>query len=365
MSLGVITIVLPNLSGGGAERLHVNLANDWVLMGYKVRFILLLKQGELISLLATEIEIIDLKVYRIRDAILPLASHFRRMRSNVTLVAMWPLTSAAVFAWVLSGCTGKLYLSEHENLSESYIGQGRARAFYLYGLIKISYPIATGVIAVSRGVKLDLCSLGSLSDNFVRVIYNPAAIGTMPALATASTRGDLWGDGVDYRILAVGRLSPQKDHQTLIRAVALLPKHIAFRLVILGEGPLRRDLEELVNRLGLNGRVALPGFVVDPRPWFLSASLFVLSSKWEGFGNVIVEALECGLPVVSTDCPSGPSEILEDGRFGKLVPVHDPAALSKAITESLQEPHDHAALMLRALDFSVRKISEEYLSYMF
>ena len=121
----------------------------------------------------------------------------------------------------------------------------------------------------------------------------------------------------------------------------------------------------LVTELGLQKRVSLPGFTRDPYPWFRSADLFVLSSRWEGFGNVIVEALECGVPVVSTNCPSGPDEILEDGRYGKLVPVQDPVALANAMVQSLNEVHDREALMRRAQDFSVRKISDEYLSYIF
>jgi glycosyltransferase involved in cell wall biosynthesis len=160
-------------------------------------------------------------------------------------------------------------------------------------------------------------------------------------------------------------LAPEKDHESLIKAFALIPKNFNAKLVILGNGPARADLEALVIQLELEGRVLLPGFIVDPYPWFRSADLFVLSSLREGFGNVIVEALECGLPVVSTNCPSGPAEILEDGRFGKLVPVKDPPALAFAMLESLDSPHDRAMLMRRSQDFSVRKISDEYLAYFF
>ena len=133
--------------------------------------------------------------------------------------------------------------------------------------------------------------------------------------------------------------------------------------MILGEGDLRPAMERQIAELGLQDRVALPGFFQDPYPWFRSADLFVLSSDWEGFGNVIVEALECGVPVVSTDCPSGPAEILENGRYGRLVPVGDVDALANAIIVTLHETPDRQALMNRAKDFSVDKISDEYLSY--
>jgi len=360
-----ITIILPDLGGGGAERLHVHLANDWVARGCYVEFVLLRKQGELFSLLAPEVTLTVLGVDRIRDAILPLATHLRKSRPQVVLAAMWPLTSAAVFSWLLSGRIGKLFLSEHENLTLSYIGQHHAKPSYLRNLIRFTYPFANGIIAVSRGVMEDLCVLGRLPLNKVRVIYNPAATGIPPFRESSEERVKLWGTGFQRHILAVGRLAPQKDYETLIKAFELLPQNLNTKLVILGEGPLRLELMALVTELGLQKRVALPGFTRDPYPWFRSADLFVLSSRWEGFGNVIVEALECGVPVVSTNCPSGPAEILEDGRYGKLVPVQEPVALASAMADGLNETHDRAALMRRAQDFSVRKISDEYLIYIF
>jgi glycosyltransferase involved in cell wall biosynthesis/SAM-dependent methyltransferase len=360
-----ILIILPNLCGGGAERLHVNLTNEWVTQGFNIEFLLLRKEGELIQLLDPAISVEGLNVARISDAIIPLAAYLRKSRPKVVLVAMWPLTSAAVLAWIISGRNGKLFLSDHEHLTSSYIGRGRSKPSYLKNLIRFSYPLASGVIAVSRGVKEDLCELGSLPEHSVRVIYNPAAIGNAPDRVLHASRDQLWGAGAGFHLLSVGRLAPQKDHVTLIKAFALLPKGMNAKLTILGEGPLRDELVALVKELNLEGRVLLPGFAIDPYPWFRSADLFVLSSLWEGFGNVIVEAFECGLPVVSTNCPSGPAEILEDGRFGKLVPVNDYAALASAMEQSLNGNHDRAGLMRRAQDFSVRKISDEYLAYMF
>lgn len=360
-----LSIVLPNLCGGGAERLHVNLANDWVVKGYEVEFILLRKEGELIPLLAPEIKVIGLNVYRFRNAILPLAGYLRKSSPQVVLVAMWPLTSAGVLAWLLSGRKGKLFLSEHENLSASYIAQGRVKLRYLKYVIRFSYFFADGVIAVSQGVKNDLCQIGNLKDSLVRVIHNPAAIGIPSVVSTSPEQKELWGGDFDYHILSVGRLAPQKDHKNLIEAFSFFVKSHNAILVILGEGPLRSELEALIKKLKLEDNIFLHGFVLDPYPWFRSADLFVLSSRWEGFGNVLVEALECGVPVVSTDCPSGPAEILEYGRYGKLVPVQDPNALASSIALSLTGKHDRVALMGRAKDFSLGKIADEYLKYFF
>ena len=361
--INTITIILPNLNGGGAERLHVNLANNWVSQGFDVEFILLRKEGVLIPLLAPEIKVKGLNVDRIRDAIFPLASQLRKSRPQIVLTAMWPLTSVAVLAWIISGCKGKLFLSEHANLSMCSIEELDIKPLYLKSIIGFTYRLASGVIAVSRGVKEDLCKIGNLPQRFVQVIYNPAAIGVSSVRETPIVKAKLWGTGFDYHILTVGRLALQKDHETMIKAFALLPKEINAKLIILGEGPLRADLEALIAQLKLNNRVSLPGFMIDPYPWFRSADLFVLSSRFEGFGNVIVEALECGLPVVSTNCLSGPSEILADGRYGKLVPTQDPITLAAAMVDSLTTSHDHMELMCRAKDFSVQKISDEYLTY--
>jgi glycosyltransferase involved in cell wall biosynthesis len=358
-----ILIILPNLLGGGAERLHVNLANDWVLRGFDVKFVLMRKEGVLLPLLSPEIEVFSLNVERIRDLILPLSFFLRKLRPDVVMAAMWPLTSAVVISWLFSGRVGKLFLSDHENLTASYIAQHRVSLNYLRYLIHFTYPLASGIIAVSNGVKVDLMLLGGLSIEKVQVIYNPAATVVMPIREIPEKQSSLWGSDYCRRVLAVGRLSPQKDHETLIKAFALMPKGLKAKLTILGEGPLREELLSLSRLLGVQESVSLPGFIKDTYPWFCSAELFVSSSRWEGFGNVIVEALECGVPVVSTSCPSGPEEILDGGRYGKLVPVKDPISLASAMIDSLNETHDRTALILRSQDFSLKKISLEYLTY--
>jgi glycosyltransferase involved in cell wall biosynthesis len=143
----------------------------------------------------------------------------------------------------------------------------------------------------------------------------------------------------------------------------LLPHSLNAKLTILGEGVLRPELEAMIETLEIRSSVSLPGFVLDPTLWFGSADLFVLSSSWEGLPTVMIEALECGVPVVSTDCPSGPAEILENGLYGRLVPVGDVTALAAAIQASLLEPHDHDALRRRAQDFAVPRIAVQYLAY--
>ena len=359
-----IFIILPDLCGGGAERLHVYLANEWLFRGYYVEFILMKNKGDLISLLCPDIKIKDFNVLQIRSLIYPLSKYIKKNKPDIIITAMWPLTSAVVIAWCISGKKGNLYLSDHENLSASYLSQHRVKPSFLKILIKTTYPYATGIIAVSNGVKEDICFLGSLLPSKVKVIYNPAAIGVSESFVTHSDMFSMWGNNCKYKILSVGRLSVQKDHKTLIKAFSLLPPEINAKLIILGDGPLRGELEKLIQQMNLTERITLPGFVLNPTPFYQSADLFVLSSLWEGFGNVIVEALECGLRIVSTDCPSGPSEILADGLYGKLVPVSDSVKMSNAIVEKLRNTHNSEFVIKRAQDFSLKKISDDYLAYM-
>jgi len=331
--------------------------------GIAVEFVLMEERGDLISLISEGISIYALGVNRIRNVPVPLTAYLRRVRPDIILSAMWPLTSVAVLSWYLSGKCGRLFLSDHVQLSISCIEELKVSPWQVGMLMRLTYFAADGVIAVSNGVKKDLCRLSGLPASKVRVIYNPAAIGEKSAPDPRPSKTEIWGAESNYCILAVGTLKDQKDHATLIRAFALLPVSLKAKLIILGEGPLRRELETLILELNLQDSVTLHGFIVDTYPWYRTADLFVLSSKWEGFGNVIVEALECGVQVVSTDCPSDPAEILQNGRLGRLVPIQDPSALAAGILAAIKAPISKDLLTGRAGDFSVGTISAEYLDY--
>lgn len=358
-----IAIVLPDLRGGGAERMRLQLATEWLTRGYEVDFVLLRRNGDLLQLVPQSSRIINLDILHFRDALLPLRAYLRQQRPSVMLAAMWPLTVVAVAASRLS-CTGvRTVVSDHNTLSQSYGYKSPMHRALLQASMALVYPMADIRIAVSKGVAADLSILSGIKQDRFRVIYNPAAAG-----GTEPGGADLPVDLADVHgplILTVGTLKDQKNHALLIEAFSLLAPDSDATLCILGEGALRGKLEQLVIQYGLQERVLLPGFQVYPASWYRRADLFVLSSKYEGFGNVIVEALEHGVPVVSTDCPSGPREILCDGKYGRLVPVGDAGALAEAMQAALSESPDRELLKLRARDFSVEKIATEYLDVMF
>jgi glycosyltransferase involved in cell wall biosynthesis len=225
----------------------------------------------------------------------------------------------------------------------------------------VVYPWADHIIAVSKGVARDVQRLTGLPDARVTTIYSPV-VGPDIARRAAEPTGHPWtADAGVPLVLAAGRLSLQKDFPTLIRAFARVRAARAAHLVILGEGRQRDKLEKLVHELGLDVDVALPGRVENPFAWMSRAAVFVLSSAWEGLPGVVIEALACGCPVVSTDCPSGPREILEDGVIGPLVPVHDDRALATAILSVLSAPPDRAKLLARSECFRIDDGVDAYL----
>ena len=361
-----ISLFLPSVQFGGAELLTITLANDWSKRGYEVDLIILRTSSaeeELFSLIAPSVNIVTLHSKRLLSSIIPIAFYFRKAKPDFSIAAMWPLTIICILSWLLSGRCGKLFISDHTQLSISLVHELNVNKLALRASIFIFYRFVSGIIAVSKGVRDDISFLGKLSQNKIEVIYNPASTKKLEAaIFTHDPFLDLWQDP-GYKILAAGTLKEQKDFPILIKAINEISMDKKVSLIILGEGPERSKLESLIESFGLSENIALPGYTKETLPYFQSADLFVLSSAWEGFGNVLVESLECGTPIVSTDCKSGPSEILNNGEFGKLIPVGDFVAAARGIEEVLMADHNPERLRNRAELFSVERISSQYLEY--
>ena len=219
---------------------------------------------------------------------------------------------------------------------------------------------AAHFVGVSQGVSRGLAEVIKVPDERITTIYNPVVTPDLHAKATEQPDHPWFRDDGAPVILAVGKLERQKDYPTLIRAFARLAAQRPYRLVILGEGSKRKEIEGLVEESGLTDRVSLPGWVENPFAFMAQASLFVLSSRWEGLPTVLVEALACGCPCVSTDCPSGPTEILLNGEIGPLVPVADDAGLAETMERMLDRPPDRHVLQRRAADFSADRAVTAY-----
>lgn len=357
----LVAILLPNMRSGGAERVALNLANRFSKMGINVDLVLMNACGELLPELSDGIRIVDLSAQRMRGVFLPLLRYLKARRPMALLVMMWPLTVIAISAAMFCPKSLRVVVSDHNALSRSTASTNGLRRWLLKHSIRWLYPKAAAVVVVSQGVADDMVQLTGLQTDSITKIYNPVSRGALPApLSTNDTVGG-WRHPGHKHVITVGTLKPQKDHNTLLMAFSKLRKNIPAKLLILGDGPLRSFVLSRAEQLGISDDVFLHGFVRDPYPFYLASDLFVLSSAYEGFGNVLVEALECGLSVVSTDCIAGPREILADGKFGQLVPVNDPESLASAMEAALSEPVDKEALKSRARHFSIERSADQYL----
>jgi glycosyltransferase involved in cell wall biosynthesis len=355
-----IAILLPDLRGGGAERVAVNLAIAFVRRGYAVDMVLLSAKGEFLRELPREVRVVDLKVSRIRWVIFPLVRYLRSVRPTAVLPCMWPLTVIALWARALSRVPVRVVVAEHTTWSMSELLERPTVGWQIRSSMRRFFPKADGIVAVSEGAADDLARFAGLDRAAISTIYNPIVGKALARSTVPPSEPQVWCAGTHRRILAVGTLKAIKDYATLLNAFAIVRQRLDVRLLILGEGDCRPALEAQAREMGIADSVSMPGFVSDPMPYYQHADLFILSSTGEGFGNVIVEALAVGTPVVSTDCQSGPREILCDGKYGLLVPVGDASAMSEAIEISLTADHDKAALIARALDFSIEKAVDQY-----
>ena len=334
-----VAIFLPALQGGGAERIMLNLAGGLAGRGYDLDLVLAQAEGPYLAEVPGLVRLVELNA-RHRRARRTLASfpalvrYLRRERPAALLTALHA-NVIAVWAKRLAGVPTRVVIGEHNTFSLAYQQLPALRGWLTLRLVRSFYPWADEIVAVSRGVADDLAQVTGIPRQRIRVVYNPVVMPELRTKAQAPLDHSWFEPGQPPVVLAVGRLAAQKDFPTLIRAFAQVRRTRPARLLILGEGEERPVLEALARELGLEQCVSLPGFVGNPYVYMAHAAVFVLSSRWEGLPTVLVEALYCGAPVVATDCPSGPREILADGLYGRLVPVGDAAALAEAIGATL------------------------------
>ena len=255
----------------------------------------------------------------------------------------------------------RIVVSVHSTLSIEVRQAKSWRGKILPWFINRSYPYADAIVAVSTGVAEDLSRITAINYKKIRIIYNPVVTPQLLEKQLQAISHPWFQKNQPPVLLAVGRLTEQKDLVTLINAFAVIRKQKTCRLLILGEGALRAELEALIAKLKLAQDVLMPGFVDNPYAYMKQADVFVLSSAWEGLVTVLIEAMACGTPVVSTDCPSGSREILADGKFGQLVPVGDFKALAEAVFQTLEQQRHSGPLIKRANDFTQAASVKHYL----
>ncbi len=354
-----LAIFLTYLRGGGVERVIINLARGFVEQGLSVDLVLVREEGDFLSLVPPEVRVVNLEGKRLISSLPALVRYLKENKPVAMLSAMQDINLVALWSRRLAGVPTRVVVSVHNTVSRESQNSTQLKRRIAPYLARKFYPWADAIVTVSQGSADDLVNLG-LSSKRIQVIYNPVVTPELFEKAKEPIEHPWFEPGSPPVILGVGRLEKQKDFPTLIRAFAQVHKQRPARLMILGEGKDRPELEALVQELGLEDDVALPGFVANPFAYMASSAVFVLSSLYEGLPTVLIEAIAVGTRVVSTDCPSGPTEILENGRYGKLVAVGDIKGMAEAIVSTLEEPPDSESLQRKAAEFSLEKAVAKY-----
>jgi glycosyltransferase involved in cell wall biosynthesis len=356
-----LVFYLPNLAGGGAERLNLLMAPLFLNAGYDVTFLLQTADGELFNDIPAGVKVVSLNVHRTIWALIPLIKFLRQTRPDILCSSLGHNNIIAVWAVAAAGTRTPLIAIQHNALSSETVKGHEIKFAVLPLLYRLFLQQASGIVAVSKGVANDMATVARIPRDKIDVIYNPVVSDAFNDLANRPICHGWLNDEVPV-IIGVGRLVEQKDFTTLLDAFALVVRKKDSRLIILGDGPLHQDLKTQAAQLGIADRVDLVGFQTNPLPFIRKASVLVLSSRYEGFGSVLAEAMACGTPVVSTDCPYGPAEILENGMYGILVPVGDRRAMADAILSTLEKPPDKEKLCQRGQEFNVERAFNAYQS---
>lgn len=333
-----VCLFLRSLGGGGAERVLVNLANAFSEEGISVHLVIREPILSYKEELHPKVLLHVLNTHFFSTTAVHFAQYIRKTRPRAVMATGTVMNGCAFLAHRLSRSRGRIVLREASTPSRAFQDINRSKTYArmrFQFILKYVYPCADAVVAPSQGVREDVLKCYSRPVNNCVVIYNPAIDVRLFQLCEEPVSHS-WFQEAEPIILAVGRLVPAKDFSTLISAFEKVVRVRPAKLVILGEGDLRPLLTEQVHQLGIAEYVDMPGFDRNPFRYMKRASVFVLSSRYEGLPNALIQAMACGCPVVSTDCPSGPREILDNGRYGYLVPVGNAEAMASAILDVLE-----------------------------
>jgi Glycosyltransferase len=356
-SKDTIALFIPTLLGGGAERVFVNLANYFAHRSYNV-WLLTSKKGIYFDVLDSNVKLFyihkpsNFLSYYI-SGVIRVVYFLLKYRPSFFMCTLSEAILIGSIAKKISFSKTSIILRQAFIITENT----KVEKFYTK-LLAWSFKNAGGIIANSQDTAQSIKEKCTI-DRDIQVLPNPIYDPNALALAKKEFEKPVKNNF----ILAIGNLKKEKDFKTLISAFSIVKKEVDIDLIILGEGPERENLTEQISRLNLRENVKLLGFIKNPYPYLYNTKLFVLSSNYEGFGNVLVEALSVGTSIVSTACAGGPNYILDNGKYGKLTPVGNYELLAKNIQEALKNPSNKENLIRRAKDFSIESVGEKYLSY--
>ena len=358
-----ICIFFHRFDGGGAERTTIVLANELYKRGHDITVAVRFNKGPLKSLLNPAVSVLDMhlpekgKLIKNGKNILKLMQLMDRNQYDLILAAMSEMAQVAAVAHALSTKSTPLICVLHNTMSIEKTSFQAIRHF-LFDFFDRNY---SRVIAVSEAVRIDYLKCCRTTSDKVETIYNPVVDDRIFELSRQCPQHPWLKDNRKHTtLLMVGRLTQQKNHSLMFRTLKLLRKTGDFRLILLGEGELQNELRREAEELDLDSWIDFAGFTDNPYGYMASCDCLVLSSCYEGLPTVLIEAMACGCRIVSTNCPSGPKEILKSGKYGVLVEMNDPHALESGILHALKQSPDKDALRERSMTFSVSNAAENY-----
>ncbi|MDZ7751669.1 MAG: glycosyltransferase [Gammaproteobacteria bacterium] len=361
MSRPDLAILVATSGHSGVDTLFRNLAAEIHGRGHALQVLRVDGHGPAWESVLPAHLIVRLGAAHVDTSLLPLVRYLRRERPRALLTDKDRVNRMAVIARRLAGVDTRLVIRIGTTFSRNLEGRRRLHRLGQHLSARHLYPRADVIVVPSRGAAADLVATASIPASKVKALPSPVITARVLAQAREMPAHPWLRDKTRPVFLGAGELCARKDFATLIRAFAALRRRREARLIILGEGRRRGELEALVRELGVADDVDLPGFTANPYGFMANADVFVLSSRWEGLGNVLVEALALGMRCVATDCPSGPREVLEDGRYGALVPVGDVDALARSMAAALDEHHDTGQAAAATRRYGVAAATDGYL----
>lgn len=358
-----IAIYTPDLSTGGVGKMRIHLVTEMVRRGLPVDLLLADTDSPLFKLVPPEVRVVRLATTHPIYSLPALYRYFRKSPPEVLVTDRLRLNIACHRAKAMAFARTRLFLSVHNPLTVKLDDAAGAKSEALRREFLRWAPRNHRIIAVSQGVASDLVNGVGIPEAMVRVVNNPVITGELHRRAEAPVEHPFLNPKRVPVILSAGRMTEQKDFPTLLRAFQKVRAQRECRLLILGKhGRGYGELQALIESLGIGQDVSMPGFDANPYKYMARSDVYVLSSRWEGFGNVMVEAMATGLPVVATDCPVGPKEILRNGALGPLVPMGDVAAMAEAIHQVLDSAMDRDVLKAGVQDYTVERSVDGYLA---
>lgn len=353
-----ICFFAPNLEGGGAERIIAILASHFSNEDFKVDLLLTQVSGPYLDDLSPKVNVINLQCGRALTSLPKLIKYLKSQRPHILFTSHMHFSTVAIWAAKSARASTKVVIRQPTMLNLSYEKTSLSSHLKQKVFIASSY-FADKIIVSSEAMLRDFKKVAKIPTNKLQIIHNPIPIQVIIESSKEPLEHSWFQPGEPPVIIAVGRLVAVKDFTTLIKAFSIVEKSLPSHLLILGEGPLRPELTNLINCLGLNNKVSMPGFVSNPYKYMKKSKVFVLSSLREGFPNSMVEAMACGIPIISTQGDGGAKEILENGKWGQLVPVGNENMMAEAILKAF-EPSNDVNTLQRAKDFSIDIIIKKY-----